>query len=128
MKTIEVSPEWVLDKLSVTQKADGYGNITICSESKSDFQWIELALYTLGINYESCCVGCEIDLDAQYYEVEWKFRIEDVKEDCPDLYYKWSLMNDIKVPHLYGSQQSFDYELWKIKVLMLLKKINGINL
>lgn len=125
MKKNHVFSEWVLDKLSVTQKADGYGNITICSESKSDFHWIEMVLQTLGIEYESCCVGCDVFNYSQYYEVEWKFRIEDVKEDCPDLYNKWCLMNDIHVRHQYDSQP-FDYELWKIKVQMRLKKLNGI--
>lgn len=108
MKKIEISPEWILDKLSVTQQADGYGNITICSDSVSDSHLIKLALSTLGIKFESCCVGCDTNPDAQYSEVEWKFNIEAIKNDCPNLYTKWISGNDAHAYRLRVAQQLLD--------------------
>ena len=53
MKKIELTPEWILDKLTVTHYADGRGNVTISADTVSDSRWIDLALDTLGVKYET---------------------------------------------------------------------------
>lgn len=108
MKKIEISPEWVLDKLSITHQPDGKGNITICSDTVSDSHWIDLAFETLGVKYETRTVGYDPDPKKQYFEVQWEFKIEAVKEDCPNLYNKWSTMNDAHAYRLWVAQQLID--------------------
>ena len=89
MKKIEIFPEWILDKSTVTHHADGRGNITIRADTVSDSRWIDLALDTLGIKYEAFIAGYDPDAAKQYFAVQWEFKIEDIKTECPNLYKKW---------------------------------------
>jgi hypothetical protein len=93
MKQIEITPEWILDKLSVSNHADGLGNITITADTVSDSRWIDLALDTIDVMYETYCVGYDPDPEQQYFEVIWEFRLEDIKYDCPNLYSRWKKMD-----------------------------------
>ena len=94
MKKIELNPEWILDKLAVTHYADGKGNITITTDSVSDSRWIDLALDTLGVKYETHCVGYDPDPEKQYFEVQWEFKVEDIKTECPNLFDKWKNIDE----------------------------------
>jgi hypothetical protein len=51
-KKMQLTPEWVLCKLSHTQYVDGEGNISVYAGNASDANWIELALESLNIEYE----------------------------------------------------------------------------
>ncbi len=93
-KIMELTPEWVLEKLPHTMYADGKGNVTISSDNVSDSHWIDLALDTIGIKYESVTVGYDPDPEKQYFEVQWEFKIEDIKVDCPALYEEWEISDD----------------------------------
>ena len=52
MKKIELTPEWILDKLTVMHYADGAGRVIISADTDSDSHWIDLALDSLGIKYK----------------------------------------------------------------------------
>ncbi len=106
MEKIEISPEWILDKLTVTHHADGEGNITISADSVSDSHWIDLALDTLKIKYKTVTVGYDPDTEKQYFEVQWEFKIENIKTECPNLYAKWKIMDEKA------------YRLWEVQRLM----------
>lgn len=81
-KRIELTPEWVLCKLSHTQHADGEGNISVYTGNASDANWIELALKSLSIEYE---VYDYLGDDGLFY-FSFDFKIEDIQVDCPNLY------------------------------------------
>lgn len=108
MKKIEISPEWILEKSTVTHHVDGKGNITISSDSVSDAHWIDITLKTLGIKFESSCVGCDTNPNTQYLEIEWKFNIEEIRLDCPNLYTKWLTMNDAQAYRIWVAQKLID--------------------
>jgi len=97
MKKIEITPEWILDSLSVIHYADGLGNMTITADTVSDSRWIDLALDTINVKYKSDILEYDPDpedpYDDFYFEISWQFRIEEVKDDCPNLYAKWMGMN-----------------------------------
>ena len=93
-KVIELKPEWILNKLTVTHHADGRGVVTITADSVSDSHWIDLALDTIGIKYEACTVGYDPDPAKQYFEAQWEFKIEDIINECPNLYKTWISMNE----------------------------------
>ncbi len=94
MKKIEISPEWILDKLAITDHVDGKGNVTIISDVVPDSHWIDLALDTLGVEHKTCIVGYDPDPAKQYFEVHWEFKIEDIKAECPILFEKWKTMDN----------------------------------
>jgi hypothetical protein len=106
-KLIELTPEWILEKLTVTHYADGRGNVTITADTVSDSRWIDLALDTLGVKYETNTVGYDPDPKKQYFEVQWEFKIEDIKIDCPNLYAKWKIM-DAQAYRLWEVQRLID--------------------
>lgn len=87
-KLIEVIPEWVLDNLSDSMYADGYGNMCICTNSISDSNWIHLALSTLKIHYK---INNDCDFDDMLFSFE--FRIGAIKIDCPSLYDRMIKLN-----------------------------------
>ena len=97
MKKIEITPEWILDKFIVHSQADGHGNITLISECFSDSRWIDLALTTLGVTYVKDELEHDPDPedpdDGFFFEIHWEFKIEDIKDDCPILYAKWTKMD-----------------------------------
>lgn len=83
-KFIELTPQWVLEKLSHTHYADGDGNISVYTNDATDANWIELALNTLDITFD------ENDYVDGNDEIMFgfEFRIEDIKNDCPSFYLK----------------------------------------
>jgi hypothetical protein len=81
-KCLEVTPEWVLERIPHTHYADGKGNISVYTGDATDANWIELALNTLNVLFEAYDY-----LDRDYGIVfGFDFRIEDIKEDCPSFY------------------------------------------
>lgn len=80
-KLIELTPEWVLTELPISLYADGNGNISIDTDTLTDAKWIKLALDTILIPYEENEYG---DGDMTFIDIE--FRIDDLKQDCPNLY------------------------------------------
>ncbi len=114
-KIIELTPEWILNKLPITHYDDGKGKITICADTVSDSRWIDLALETLGVKYETWTVGYDPDPEKQFFEVQWEFKIEDIKSECPSLWDKWKLMDDAQAYRLWQAQQLM-YSIDKIKL------------
>lgn len=82
MKKIEITSEWILDNIPHSHYADGNGNITICADIFHS-HWINLALDTINAKYK-----IYDDEDDSILEMIWEFRIEDIKDDCPNLYSK----------------------------------------
>jgi hypothetical protein len=93
MKRIEISAEWILDNFTDLSQADGHGNVTIIGESIGDSRWIDLVLDTLGIHYDIDTYGGPIPDESFFWEIHWTFKIESVKDDCPNLYVKWMEMD-----------------------------------
>lgn len=81
-KKIELTPEWVLGKLSHTRYADGKGNISVYTGNASDANWIELALNSLNIGYEAYDYLNENSLIVFGFD----FRIAEIQNDCPTFY------------------------------------------
>jgi len=105
MKKIEITPEWVLEKLPHSTHVDDKGNVTICSDSVTDSHWIDLALDTLKIKFESVTVGYDPDPKKQYFEVQWEFKIDDIKDDCPTFYSNWKIFDDAQAYRLHVAEQ-----------------------
>lgn len=105
MKKIEIRPEWILEQCPHTVQPNGKGNIMISTDNVSLSLWIDLALDILDIEYESSTVGYDPNPKKQYLEVQWEFRIEDIKEECPTLYKEWKLMDEAHAHRLYVAQQ-----------------------
>lgn len=80
-KIIELTPEWVLEKLPHTHQSDGKGKNSVYTGNATDAAWIELALDSLNIAYET------FDYVDDNNEIlfGFEFRIEDIKNDCPTL-------------------------------------------
>ncbi len=80
---IKLTPEWIIDKFTLSRGADGNGNIKFYADDNS-LPWIELSIITLGIDY----IKDEIVIDADNYEIVTSFEIllEDIKFKCPVLY------------------------------------------
>jgi hypothetical protein len=81
-KKIIVTPEWVLEKLPHTYNVDGKGIISVYAGNATDANWIELALHSLHVFYESYDY---LD-DNHDFVFGIDFRIEDIKGGCPTLY------------------------------------------
>lgn len=107
MKKIEIRPEWILEQCPHTVHPDGKGNIMICTDSLSLSIWIDLALDTLDIEYESSTIGYDPDPEKQCFEVRWEFRIEDIKEECPAIYDEWMQLNERNAQYLYGVKPQY---------------------
>jgi hypothetical protein len=88
VKLIELTPEWVLSELSDSLYADGCGNISVGTSTHNDATWIKLALNTLNISYQENEFG---EGDMAFTDIE--FRIEDIKVNCPNLYYRMREMD-----------------------------------
>ena len=82
MKIIEITSEWVLEKLPHTHHNDGAGKISVYTACATDAHLIELALKTLKINYESY----DYLNDQSDFVFGFDFRIEDLKSECPSLF------------------------------------------
>lgn len=81
-RILELTPEWVLEKLPDASYADGNGNISVYADDATNANFIELALDSLHINYESYDY---LD-DNDDFVFGFDFRIEDIKEECPSFY------------------------------------------
>lgn len=108
MKKLEVYPEWILDNMTFPYYIDGHGNITIVTDSVSDAYWIDLALNTLGVKYSSQTIGYDPDPERQYFEVQWEFNIEAIKDECSNLYVRWKTMDYANSLRLRPAQQLID--------------------
>lgn len=80
-KLIEMTPEWVLDKLPHSHYADGDGILSVYTDDITDANLIELALSTLKISFEQ----------SDYFDDDnditfgFEFKIDDIQIDCPNL-------------------------------------------
>lgn len=89
-KKIEIDPEWVLEKLPHTHYADGDGLISLYTADATDAHFIELALITLCISYDSYDY---VD-DNGAFSFGFDFRLEDIEVDCPSLFFRMNEMNN----------------------------------
>lgn len=90
MKNLNLTPEWVLEKLPHTRYADGAGNISVYTDDATDANFIELALDSLHINYEAYDYLDEND----DFVFGFDFRIEDIKDECPAFYQSMKEINN----------------------------------
>jgi len=94
MKNIEITAEWILGILPCYAQADGYGTITLMADNLSDSHWIDLALDTMGVIYDSDIIDDDLDLeDPDGILVFWDFKIDEIKYDCPNLFAEWKRMD-----------------------------------
>ena len=85
---IKLTPEWILDKFSLSRYADGKGVIYFYSDEEN-CHWIELALETLGIKI----IKDEIVLDCKGTSVfSFELLLDEIMDECPTLYQEmWKL-------------------------------------
>lgn len=83
MKKLELTCEWILDKLPFTHFSEGNGVGWIETDSGMESMLVELALKTLGINYTD---DEYINEHTDEFYMQYKFKIEDIKDECPNLY------------------------------------------
>ena len=79
-KKIELTPEWVFEKIPHLPIVDGKGNIYVYTDDPMDANLIELALNSLEISYEIEGSNGEDNL----FSFGFVFRVEDLLEDCPN--------------------------------------------
>jgi hypothetical protein len=87
MKKIEITADWVLNRLTEGLYADGYGNIVIQNLDTMAFFFIELTLNQLNVPFTFECY----DEETEFY-----FKLDDLKKiqrDCPEFYKEVSEMN-----------------------------------
>jgi hypothetical protein len=82
MKKVELSCEWILDKLAFTHFSEGNGVGWIEADGM-EIMFVELALKTLGIEYTE---DEYINEHTDEFYMQYKFKIEDIKDECPNLY------------------------------------------
>lgn len=88
-KTLKLSPEWVLNKLSHTHYADGNGNVSVYTGDATDANFIELALNSLQVSFEAYDY-----LDENKALVfGFDFRLEDIRNECPTFYNEMKKIN-----------------------------------
>ena len=90
MTIIGITAEWILGTFPISWSADGNGNMSLFTDSYSDSHWIELALDSMGVYYESYYLG---DDDIETDEVWFEFELEAIKDECPNLYKEWLYMD-----------------------------------
>ncbi|NMC34500.1 MAG: hypothetical protein GYA36_18925 [Veillonellaceae bacterium] len=90
MKSLEITTEWIFGTFPISFHADGNGTMTITTDSFSDSKWIELALDSIHICYKAYEIE---DDESEVIEMCWEFRLEAIKNDCPNLYYDWLIMD-----------------------------------
>ena len=83
MKNLKLTPEWVFENLPHTRYADGEGKISLYTDDATDANFIELALNTLDIFYETYDY---LD-DDNAIVFGFDFSIKDIKEECPSFYH-----------------------------------------
>lgn len=86
MKIIDLTPEWVLEKLPHTRYADGDGNVSVYTGNATDANFIELALNSLQVSFEAYDYLDE----NKGFVFGFDFKLEDIQDECPTFY------NDMK--------------------------------
>jgi hypothetical protein len=81
-KKIVLTPEWVFENLPHTRYADGEGNVSLYTDDSTDANFIELALDTLNISYETYDY-LDDDNDIVF---GFDFKIIDIEVECPSFY------------------------------------------
>ena len=98
MKEVKLSAEWILDKMSMGWMTDGEGNVHLqvdLNDTIIGSQLVELALETIGVQYESETVGYDPDPEECEAIEEYYFKIADIREDCPKLWLEMDEQNEI---------------------------------
>lgn len=85
-KQLRLTPVWVLEKIPLTRNADGNGNASVYTDDATDANFIQLALDSLHINYETYDYHDDDNDDDNDFLFGFDFRIEDIKEECPSFY------------------------------------------
>ncbi|MBN2571390.1 MAG: hypothetical protein JXA68_04625 [Ignavibacteriales bacterium] len=88
-KTIQLTPEWVLERVPHTHYADGDGNISVYTDDTLHASLIELALEVLQLSFDTFDF---ID-DDNDLTIEFIFRIDDIMDGCPTYYHKMKELN-----------------------------------
>lgn len=85
MKKIELTPEWILLNLTGAFYANNEQTLIVCYEN---YHWIKLAFDTIGIKYfENEYINEDSsDDDIEKYENHFVFDLNDIKNECPNLY------------------------------------------
>jgi hypothetical protein len=97
MKKIELTAEFILEKMTMGFQTDGKGNVsiqvdTVCGGGFVEMCLVELALSEMGINVEPDQLE---NVDGEFEAWEWTFPIEAVREHCPNLYNKFVEQNNV---------------------------------
>jgi len=91
MKKLELTCEWILNKLPFTHFSEGNGVGWIEANSGMESMLVELALNTLDIEYSE---DEYINEHTDEFYMQYKFKIEDIKNECPNLYKMMYEMNE----------------------------------
>jgi len=85
----ELTPEWIIDHLTISKYADGEGKISFFADETS-LSWVELAIINLDIDYkkEDIVVGNDNEV-----VVSFDLSLDALKNKCPLLYRKMYLLN-----------------------------------
>ena len=76
-KILNLTPEWVLEKLPHTHYVDGDGNVSVYTGNATDANFIELALTTLQISFEAY----DYFDDSKGFVFGFDFKLEDIQHD-----------------------------------------------
>lgn len=76
-KILNLTPEWVLEKLPYTHYVDGDGNVSVYTGNATDANFIELALTTLQISFEAY----DYFDDSKGFVFGFDFKLEDIQHD-----------------------------------------------
>ena len=104
MRTLKLTPEWVLEKLPHSHYSDGKGNNSVYTGNATDANWIELALNSLNILNE---VNDYVDGNNEIL-FGFDFRIEDIKIEGPSLHKR---MKELGIKNKMYKQILKKYEL-----------------
>ena len=94
MTKIELTPDWILKKLTDTWMTNGAGMAIIQTSELFNAHLITLALDTIGIEYEESAVGYDPDPEKSECIFQWEFYFPDIKDECPELYEKMYKNNE----------------------------------
>jgi len=83
MKKIELTTEWVLDKLASSHHANGDGIVFVGVDSGIESLLVELALNAIGIKYIE---EEQFNEHNNTFYMYYGFNVEDIKDECPKLY------------------------------------------
>ena len=87
---LQLTPEWVLERILHTRSNDSEGNISVYTGDATDANFIELALNSLDIPYETYDY---LD-DNKDFVFGFDFRIEDIEAECPSFHLRMNEMNN----------------------------------